>query len=144
MIDKIDAEILHMRETRAKVERTAKDSEQKISVLQSDFEKMKAKLEKEMNQLKEPLAVEIDKMRQENEQLLTAFEVQKNDYRELTGGFLKILSQQPASLLSQITDSAKIEESSIGPQILLKDKFLQKQVMMKTFYSERINSSSQN
>eukprot|EP00347_Sterkiella_histriomuscorum_P014461 403360778 len=138
LLDKIESEIKSMRDLKTNIERKSKDYDERIAKLQTEFLKMKENLENEINQLREPLAIEINKMRQENDQLHEAFETQKNDYRELTGGFLKILNQQQNNgNLSQ----KQSEQESDGNQLKLKDQFLQKQ-MMKTFYSETQRISS--
>ncbi|CDW87279.1 UNKNOWN [Stylonychia lemnae] len=141
ILDKLESETFKMNDMRTKIEHKSQEYDKKISKIAQELKKLRENVEFELDKLREPLAIEINKMRQENEQLHQAFENTKNDYRDLSGGFLKILSnQQSYGNMSKITDSPQDDIQSMIPK--LKDQFLNKQVMQKTFYSEtqRVNS----
>ncbi len=80
-----------MKDLRHKTDRRAKDTQDLVGSLQSQIHKMQEDLTHQIDQLREPLATQLNHLRSENERLHTAFDQQKDDYRELTGGFLKVL-----------------------------------------------------
>jgi len=63
--------------------------------LEKKFTTLKAYVEDELKKMREPLDTEMKRLTEENALVLKAFDVQKDEYRELSGGFLSIINMLP-------------------------------------------------
>jgi len=88
-----------IKDLKVKIERRLRDTEHTVGALATNLNSSVQHLQSQIEEMREPLKVELGKLRSENTRLYTAFESQKEDYRELTGGFLKVVADgQPVTL----------------------------------------------